>query len=92
MAFIRFSLRCKIHQPEISIELMARALEQKFFMAGLKYSRLISPTKINETVMIPIGWRRRIGIEPIYDSVSAAHAGLKSGAPTSDASISVQMT
>ena len=50
MAFIRFSLRCKIHQPEISIELMARALEQKFFMAGLKYSRLISPTKINETI------------------------------------------
>ena len=37
-------------------------------------------------------WRRRIGIEPIYDSVSAARAGLKSGAPTSDASISVQMT
>ena len=34
-------------------------------------------------------WRRRIGIEPIYDSVSAARAGLKSGAPTSDASISV---
>jgi len=42
--------------------------------------------------MISIGWRRRIGIEPIYDSVSAARAGLKSGAPTSDASISVQMT
>ena len=39
--------------------------------------------------MISIGWRRRIGIEPIYDSVSAARAGLKSGAPTSDASISV---
>ncbi len=37
-------------------------------------------------------WRRCIGIEPIYDSVSAARAGLKSGAPTSDASISVQMT
>ena len=37
-------------------------------------------------------WRRRIGIEPIYDIVSAARAGLKSGAPTSDASISVQMT
>ena len=34
-------------------------------------------------------WRRSIGIEPIYDSVSAARAGLKSGAPTSDASISV---
>ena len=34
-------------------------------------------------------WRRCIGIEPIYDSVSAVHSGLKSGAPTSDASISV---
>ena len=34
-------------------------------------------------------WRRCIGIEPIYDSVSAARAGLKSGAPTSDASISM---
>ena len=33
-------------------------------------------------------WRRCIGIEPIYDSVSAARAGLKSGAPTSGASIS----
>ena len=38
---------------------------------------------------ISVDWRRRIGIEPIYDSVSAARAGLKSGAPTSDASISV---
>ena len=36
-----------------------------------------------------LGWRRCIGIEPIYDSVSAVHSGLKSGAPTSDASISV---
>ena len=34
-------------------------------------------------------WRRCIGIEPIYDSISAARAGLKSGASTSDASISV---
>ena len=44
------------------------------------------------SLIISVGWRRCIGIEPIYDSVSAARAGLKSGAPTSDASISVQMT
>ena len=37
-------------------------------------------------------WRRCIGIEPIYDSVSAAHAGLKSGAPTSGAASSVHIT
>ena len=35
------------------------------------------------------GGGRCIGIEPIYDSVSAARAGLKSGTPTSDASISI---
>ena len=40
-------------------------------------------------LMISVGWRRCIGIEPIYDSISAVHSGLKSGAPTSDASISV---
>ena len=41
------------------------------------------------SIIISVIWRRRIGIEPIYDSVSAVHSGLKSGAPTSDASISV---
>jgi len=40
-------------------------------------------------IIISVGWRRCIGIEPIYDSVSAVHSGLKSGAPTSGASISV---
>ncbi|SVC83032.1 uncharacterized protein METZ01_LOCUS335886, partial [marine metagenome] len=34
-------------------------------------------------------WRRCVGIEPTCDRVSAAHTVLKTGAPTSDASISV---
>ena len=50
------------------------------------------PFKTYFISIISEDWRRCIGIEPIYDSVSAARAGLKSGAPTSDASISVQMT
>ena len=36
-------------------------------------------------------WRRCIGIEPIYDSISAARAGLKSGGTTSVPSISVNI-
>ena len=35
-------------------------------------------------------WRRRVGIEPTNDCFRAIHAGLKSGAPTSDASVSVE--
>ena len=31
-----------------------------------------------------------MGIEPTCDRISAAHSGLKSGAPTSDASISAR--
>ena len=35
-------------------------------------------------------WRRCVGIEPTCDMISATHTVLKTGAPTSDASISVQ--
>ena len=38
-----------------------------------------------------MSWRRCIGIEPIYDSISAARAGLKSGGTTSVPSISVNI-
>ena len=36
-----------------------------------------------------IKWRRCVGIEPTCDRISATHTVLKTGAPTSDASISV---
>ena len=35
-------------------------------------------------------WRRCVGIEPTCDRISATHTVLKTGAPTSDASISLQ--